>query len=361
MSKSNKKDGKKSVYLRKKELAKGVISLYLDYYQEGQRKYEFLKLYYKKNPSTPEEREARKEKLELAEDIRRKRESQYKHAEYGITSPQLLNRNFIDYFQEYYDSYTKKDKRMLKGALDQFREYIKTPVIKTGSITPQIIEGYRDHLLKNFNGSTPHSYFSRFKKAVRHAYKKGYFYRNPAEGISCPVNEEITKDILSIDEIHSLVKAECGNPEVKRAFLFCLNTGLRFAEANNLQWKDIQDSQIKKRQSKTGQFAYIDLNNSALKLMGEPGEPENFVFNLPSHTACSKDLKTWKNRAGITKHITWHCSRHTFATLLLSNNANVKTVQGLLGHSSIKYVQRYTRIIDELKKEAVNKLPDLNL
>ena len=75
---------------------------------------------------------------------------------------------------------------------------------------------------------------------------------------------------------------------------------------------------------------------------------------------CLKALGRWCKRAGIDKHITWHCGRHSFAVNILNNGANIKTVASLLGHSGLKHTEKYTRAVDELKKNAINSLPELS-
>ena len=88
---------------------------------------------------------------------------------------------------------------------------------------------------------------------------------------------------------------------------------------------------------------------------------DNLIFELPSHTMCLKALRRWCAKAGIDKHITWHCGRHSFATNLLENGANVKVVADLLGHSGLSYVERYVRALDESKKRALNSLPAIDI
>ena len=85
------------------------------------------------------------------------------------------------------------------------------------------------------------------------------------------------------------------------------------------------------------------------------------IFKLPSYTMCIKSIQRWVKSAGINKHITWHCARHSFGTNLLSNGANIKTVASLLGHSGLKHTEKYTRAVDSLKRDAINSLPKLNL
>ena len=86
----------------------------------------------------------------------------------------------------------------------------------------------------------------------------------------------------------------------------------------------------------------------------------SFIFNLPSYESCSKSAKRWVKRAGINKHISWHCARHSFAVNILNIGANIKTVASLLGHSGLKHTEKYTRDVDKLKSEAINVFENLN-
>lgn len=96
--------------------------------------------------------------------------------------------------------------------------------------------------------------------------------------------------------------------------------------------------------------------------LGEaPDDLNTSLFNLPSYENYSKSVKRWVKRAGINKHISWHCARHSFAVNILNNGANIKTVASLLGHSGLKHTEKYTRAVDKLKSEAINSLPELKL
>ncbi|MTT07048.1 tyrosine-type recombinase/integrase, partial [Proteus mirabilis] len=68
------------------------------------------------------------------------------------------------------------------------------------------------------------------------------------------------------------------------------------------------------------------------------------------------DLRDWLKAAGITKHITFHCFRHTFATLQLFYGTDIYTVSKLLGHRELKTTQIYTKVVDDAKRRAVNKI-----
>ena len=77
-------------------------------------------------------------------------------------------------------------------------------------------------------------------------------------------------------------------------------------------------------------------------------------MNCLFHIKINDILKIWAADAGITKSVTYHTSRHTFATMLLTLGADLYTVSKLLGHSQIKNTQIYAEIINRRKDEAVN-------
>ena len=87
----------------------------------------------------------------------------------------------------------------------------------------------------------------------------------------------------------------------------------------------------------------IPLNDGLVSIIGEPladGNKDVLIFNIPSYESCCKSVKRWVKRAGIDKHISWHCARHSFAVNILNNGANIKTVASLLGHSGLKHTEK---------------------
>jgi integrase len=366
---------KNNVVLREKTLANGNISLYLDIYRSGKRSYEFLKLYIIDKPQTPFDREENNKNYQLAENVRTKREEELNHEEFEFIAPHLKKTNFLAFFQDFLDNYNKKDDRMVKGSYEHFKSFLKEENISLSSplypkdITPFLIQKYADYLQSKLQGETPASYFKRFKKVLTYAVSKNLFHKNPAAGISITINEGLKKDILTFKEIQALADADCPNSEVKRAFLFSLNTGLRWVDVNELKYRNVDYSnrkltvnQAKTKHNSTNSLVTIDLNATAMRLIGEQKLPDNKIFNLPSHTGCLKNLKTWVGNAKINKHITWHCARHSFAVNLLGEvKTDIKTVASLLGHSGLKHTEKYTRAVDELKNKAVNAIPEIEI
>jgi len=320
-----------------------------------------LRLYVKETPNTSTERKENKETLNLALDIRALRESDIKHNAAGFVSPHKKKINFYDYCQNYIEGYEKKDIRMIKAAVKLFFDHVGENYILPPQIDEKLIIGFKDQLLKKFNGETPKSYFARFKKILTAATKEKIFNDNPAQSIVCQAPDGLNKEILMPDEIVQLAKTSCENKEVKRAFLLSLNTGMRYVDVVDLKYKHIKNGAIEKRQSKTGKNVIVDLNENALKLIGVEGDQEENVFNLPSFSYCLRCLKNWAKEAGINKNITWHSARHSFGTILMMNNTDIITVKNLLGHSKLEHTQKYTHVVNELKKQAVNKLPKINV
>lgn len=380
-----------------KILSDGRESLFLDYYfgyqmvysekldkevMRKDRKRDFLKLYLWQAPRTPIERQQNKETLELAKKIRFERGQELLESVEGYRLKKERDINFLDYFQSYIDKYTKKDIRMVQIALSRFRDFLnETPEynkfakrIKPEQINKDMVEAYTEYLQTRSVGEGAKSIYARFKKVVKFAIEHDVMLKNPCTGITIKIDDQqLKKEVLSPDEIQQLIATHYDNenPNIRRAFIFCLYCGLRYCDVKDLTFKDVDYANrlLKFEQNKTkGHSAnsgvIIPLNDGILKLIGEPSNPDNrdeAIFPLPSYEMCLKALKRWVKRAGINKHISWHCARHSFAVNILNNGANIKTVASLLGHSGLKHTEKYTRAVDKLKEDAINSLPELKL
>ena len=376
---------KGNVSLRGKKLSSGNISLYLDIYRDGARTYEFLKLYINPKARTPMEREQNQKTKLIAEEIRTKREMELNTSVFGIKSVEASKIDFIAFFQEYNNRYTKKDYRMMTGALQRFKDFLKNQYgtkynkgIKANQLDKEMMIRFVDYLQSKSKGEGASNYYQHFKKVIKSAIENDVILKNPCLGVVCKVDKQVLrKDILSIDEVKKLINCTYPgqNTDIRKAFIFCLYCGLRYCDVIDLKYSNIDYSNklLKFEQAKTkGHSAnsgvVIPLNDGLLSLIGTPSKndineshKESLIFNLPSFTTCLKVLRTWTKKAGIDKHITWHCARHSFAVNILNNGANIKTVSSLLGHSGLKHTEKYTRAVDALKEAAINSLPELKL
>lgn len=380
-----------------KVLSDGRESLFLDYYfgfemaisgktgREYKRvntKRESLSLYLWQAPRTPQERQQNKETLEIAKKIRFERGQELLEKAEGYRLKKNSDINFYDWYDGFVKTYTKTDKNKLRRAkelfmecmdnTDEYKKYAKR--IAPDQITKDMIVAFTEYLQNKFNGETPHTLYSRFKKVILVAVERDVMRKNPCKGVSIKIDKnKLTKDILSLDEIHSLVNTHYNgeNVNIRRAFIFCLYCGLRWCDVKDLTYANVDYSNriLKFEQNKTKGYSsasgvVIPLNEGLLKLIGKPEKDEgnnSLIFPLPSHTMCLKALRHWVKRANINKHITWHCARHSFATNILSNGANIKVVASLLGHSDLRHTEKYVRAVDSQKKAAIDSLPNLDL
>ena len=213
-------------------------------------------------------------------------------------------------------------------------------------------------------------YFDVVVIALNKAVKDELIATNPAHKINYkdrPQAGEATKVYLTLDEVKALASTECKYPQLKKAFLFACFCGLRYSDIKNLVWgqlHQISDEayQVEIKQQKTGEPLYLPLSDNALQWLPERGSSynEDKVFTLPHVSTVEKYLPIWAKDAGITnKHITFHVSRHTNATLMLSYGADIYTVSKLLGHTSVKTTQIYAKVVDENKRKAVNLIPNI--
>ncbi|GAA4289516.1 site-specific integrase [Aestuariibaculum suncheonense] len=357
-----------SVKLRERKLAKGAFKYYLDIYQNGDRFYEFLDI----KVEAGDTKEQKAEKKKIANLIKAKRELEIITQTTDYLPKHLQNINFFDFANAYIKDYEKKDVRMISSALNKFEDYVNNSKLRLVDISPAIMSGFIDYLndKSGLTGESPHNYYTRFKKILRDAELKGLIRVSPTRNLKFRRKnspDELRKQVLTSEELQLLVKTECGNSELKKAFLFACYTGLGYAEIKALKWTNLKNSRLITRRAKTNQKVDVKLKDSLVSMLGKNGKNDDSVFNLLnedgnpiSDNGINKCLKNWVERAEIDKHITFYCARHTFATQLLLHGANLKTVADALGHANTRNTIKYLNYIDGLKDSAVDNLPELN-
>ena len=165
------------------------------------------------------------------------------------------------------------------------------------------------------------------------------------------------REYLSLEELNILAKTPCDDI-LKRAALFSALTGMRHSDIQKLKWSEVEEYnggyRLNFTQQKTKGVEYMPISPQAYKLCGErKNDGELFVLaGLPDPSWISKPLERWVKASGITKHITFHCFRHTYATLQLANGTDIYTVSKMLGHTNVKTTQIYAKVIDKKKDEA---------
>jgi integrase len=142
-------------------------------------------------------------------------------------------------------------------------------------------------------------------------------------------------------------------------------TGLRWSDIKALSWENIKFSEtdgwhIKYTQKKTKGAELLPVPEQAINLLGDKNEFGKTIFEDLQYSAWNNiKLREWVMSAGINKKITFHCARHSFATLQLSMNTDIYTVSKLLGHRHLKTTEIYAKVIDKKKIEAAKRIPQL--
>lgn len=375
--------------LKYKILKDGRYSIYLEYYfgdfaqdngeRKQERKKEFLSLYYNPNAKTPQEKQHNKDIIRKSKEIQYEKCQQMLENKEGYRLQQR-SEDFLRYFQRFIDKRKNNDVKIFKSALSAFKDFLNRhyPQFRQSlpikRLSPSLIEDFTEYLKEMRKGSGAVTAYKRFKQVVNKCVKEKHIAGNPCEGITISANDDImVKDILSQEEIQKLFACHYSreNTEIRKAFAFSLLTGARFCDTSTLTYDniDISSNMIKFHQKKVSSHSNnsgvtIYLTDNLKDIIGDKPEDAkgtDLLFNLPSHTMCSKALRRWTKEAGINKHITWHCARHSFATNLLLNNANIVTVKELLGHSNLKYTMVYARATDAAKMNAIASQPTISL
>ena len=177
--------------------------------------------------------------------------------------------------------------------------------------------------------------------------------------------QESEREFLTFEELQLMAKVDCDNPLLKKAAFFSALTGLRWSDVKELTWGEVQYSELnghylRFKMEKNDRPLTLNINDQARDILGERGLPQDQVLKgLKYGNNISNFLNRWAIKSGITKYITFHSFRHTYATLQLTLGTDVYTVGKLLGHKNIQTTQIYAKIIDKKKREAANRIPKI--
>ncbi|MCH3994924.1 MAG: site-specific integrase [Prevotella sp.] len=344
-----------------------------------ERKMESLKLYLNKNPRTPVERQQNKETLALAIRIKDERGQMLLEDREGYRVKQK-GINLFGYFANFVKNSGVKNKFILEGALKNFHEFICKEYpqfadrIEPKYLNKAMMQRFSHYIEKRHKGEGIRTYWQRFKRLINYAVEQKVIKESPCRGIKVVSTDDIlSKDILSREELQRLFATHYDKESktIRRAFALTCFTGIRHCDLRRLTYGNIDYSNklMTFRQSKVEHDSSVSgvtipLNDTLLAIIGKKpkgAKDSDLIFKMPTIQSSEKALKCWVAKAGIDKHITWHCGRHSFATNMLSNGANIKVVSELLGHSSLKFTQKYVRALDSQKKAAIDSLPQIDV
>lgn len=371
-----------TIKIRQRKPKDGQIRLFLDIYNPNAKKIrtnKTLDLFLYENP-TATQKKSNKETIDAAEKIRSKFTLELAYDNNGLSELNTKDKSsidFIDYFLE--QTEIRYESKNNYGNWDSVHKHLQRfcpKGIPINQVDAKWLTDFKNYLQftakkksnEALSQNSLHSYFNKVKACLNQAHRDELIIKNPAHIVKGFKEGESQREYLTFEELQKIVSVECAIPQLKTAFLFSCLTGIRWSDINNLIWNDLQFSETKShwlvrfRQQKTKGVETLPISNQARELIGAIGNPDERIFKGLKYSAWHNlKLQQWIMKAGISKTITFHCARHTYATLQLTNGTDIYTVSKLLGHRELKTTQVYAKIIDDKKIDASNAIPDLNL
>lgn len=364
---------KEPVRIRFKKLANGSVSVYLAINVNGRRTYDYLKLYLV--PETDQAAKLQnKQTMEAVYAIKAQRILQITNGAAGIKKDLRNKMRLVDWLKIYQDRQVNKGKR---GA----KRWVRTMIFviegydggkdaTLADIDHQWLTDFMIYLMNDYvtykktklTNGTVDNYLRCLKAAFNVAVEEGIMPTNPMLALDRSHLKGTTyeREFLSVEEVKKLIDTPCRRPDIKGAFLFSCFCGLRISDVRSLQWEHVVTAggkmYLKITQFKTRRPLSIPLSRQALRWMPERGNAEEDEYIFPPLSKNMTVLDDWAKEAGINKHVTFHVSRHTFATMELTMGADIYTTSKLLGHTSVATTQIYAKVINSKKEEAVSLL-----
>lgn len=371
--KTSAKNTKEPVRLREKELANGVRSLYLDIYVNGKRSYEFLKLYL--IPETnPQAKVQNENTMRAANTIKLNRILEITNNKAGLKNTsiraKMLLKDWMETFRQAQEQKGVKDQKLIHNTIHALTAYNINVAMRDVNrdyiigLTNFLRNDYRSPRGKKLKDYSVINYLGCLRNALNMAVREDVIAENPIMKLSAQDKvkaPESQREFLTIEEVQQLEATDSPYPHIKQAFLFACYTGLRCSDVRSITWgkivKDGEKYRLHTVMFKTKRPFYIPLSKKAMQWMPERGDKtdDELVFeNIPVQVNTKLYLQPWLDKAGITKPITFHCSRHTFGTMMLTLGADIYTTSKLMGHTKVEVTQIYAKIINKKKDDAVS-------
>ncbi|PLW93688.1 MAG: hypothetical protein C0592_05340 [Marinilabiliales bacterium] len=252
--------------------------------------------------------------------------------------------------------------RLLKGEVSKLKKF-RDPLC-FADIDHTFIMNY-EHYMYNKLGNKTNTVtktMKRIKAIINEAMRRDetLYNRSPFTNYKMKY-EPTTRERLYKDELDHLytLRGTFYEPvnKVLEYFLFSCYTGLRFSDIKKLRYSNIQGKWVKVKMEKTKDTISIPLVKRAQELIPDNDkEIDQLVFSTISNQKTNKYLKTAIEGAGITRKITYHCSRHTFATIALNLGIPKDVVQKILGHSQIRTTDIYAKMEDKTIEREMRKM-----
>ncbi|WP_046745340.1 site-specific integrase [Kordia zhangzhouensis] len=334
----------------------GKSSIYVNFILNGKRKRNRTGMFYYDKPKNKAEKEHNKATKKLTETYIAQLTLKIQNNELGIKAPKSKAKDFVQYFAilTEHRKDTGKNYHTWRSTLKHLKAFNPSG-LKFSEMDIKWLERFRQFLLETqkLKSASANSYFNVLKHGIHDAFRDRLIDIDYAEYVKAPTVEQAERQYLTEEEVLKLERTECKNAMLKKAFLFSCRTGISKADIQKLQWKDIKKDHennyfIPFNRQKTKGLQYHPINKEAIEILGKQSEPNELIFkDLKFHSWQNAILCDWVYKAGIQKKITFHCARHTYATILLHKGADITQVNKLLGHADLKTTQIYAKVMPE--------------
>lgn len=242
----------------------------------------------------------------------------------------------------------------------------KVKKYKSSILFYEITEDFFEKMIKHFEKkekNSPHTLRTlakNFKKYLHIANKKGIFTPYNYTEIKTPrvVSNRTFLDAEEINKLNDYYTSDFINQSLKSIlgrFLFSCFTGLRISDIQAITKENIVGDILIFFAQKTGKLQRINLTKSALSFIGD----ETIFNGNYTEQHINGELKTIAKSCGITKRVTFHVARHSFATNFLICNGRVEHLQKLLGHSKIEQTMDYVHIVESITNKQIHNMDDI--
>ena len=248
--------------------------------------------------------------------------------------------NFIEYFAHIADTRHANSSDSIivnwKRVGELLKIFAKGDTIMFADIDMKLVESFRRFLMTAPQGgnksgtisqNTASTYFAIFKAGLKQAFVDGYLTIDISAKVKGIQEQESRREYLTVEELNRLAQTPC-DPLLKRAALFSALTGIRHCDIQKLKWSE------------------VEMFNGNYRLFA----------GLPSPSWINRPIKRWVEAAGIKKHISFHCFRHSYATLQLASGTDIYTVSKMLGHTNVRTTQIYAKVVDAKKENATKRI-----
>lgn len=214
------------------------------------------------------------------------------------------------------------------------------------------------------NGANKH--IQRLKKILNYAIRQGYLQQSQMANYSLEF-KPVNKLALTLTELKTLQDLKLQRKvlqDVRDVFLLQCYTGLSYGDVKRLSRLDIHltsknEYWIKMNREKTKTAFSVPLLPNALSILEKHliAEKKGRLLPVLSNQKMNENLKVIQELAGISKNLTSHLARHTFATTItLGNGVPIETVSRMLGHTKLSTTQLYAKVLDNKIADDMDKL-----